>query len=223
MRFGIFLAFMAALILSLPQPADAQMGSGKRGMMGGGGKGSGGYMGGKKGNGTETPESSTGNGKIKKIPEQLEQMGLFAVGLKAVLPSAAKCEGIASPFGSSTRYDGSYRNNEHGGYHSGLDITLTIGTPLLAIADGEVIHGGEGGLLVGNFLWMRHAPEDTGLPFYAFVKYQHLDKPPSLQAGDKVKMGQAVGLSGLTGTQGGHYGATGYPHLHMTVYASDVS
>ena len=36
----------------------------------------------------------------------------------------------------------------------------------------------------------------------------------------KVKKGQVLGPSGLTGTTGGHYGDDGYPHLHLSVYAS---
>jgi len=50
------------------------------------------------------------------------------------------------------------------------------GTPLLAIAAGEVIASGEGGRLEGFFIWLRHSPDDTDLPFWTYSKYQHLLK-----------------------------------------------
>ncbi|MBF0269024.1 MAG: M23 family metallopeptidase [Alphaproteobacteria bacterium] len=146
--------------------------------------------------------------------------GLFATGLTPVFPQGVSCSAIASPFGSPTRYDGSPRKNEFGGLHNGMDITLETGTPLLAVADGEVAHVGTAGRLVGNFIWIRFAPEATGLSAYIFAKYQHLDVPAVLQPGDKVVRGQTVGLAGNTGTTGGHYGAQGYTHLHINLLAS---
>src|SRR5690606_25259894 len=41
----------------------------------------------------------------------------------------------------------------------------------------------------------------------------------SLAVGDHVQVGQAIAHSGSTGTAGKHYGAAGYPHLHLnTLY-----
>lgn len=154
--------------------------------------------------------------------DEYERTGLFDVGLKAVYPAAASCLEIASPFGSKTRYDGSTRRNDHYGYHGGFDISMAEGTPLIAIAAGEVIHGGTGGQLEGNFIWLRHTPEDTGLSVYIYAKYQHLDRPPTLGPGERVGVGQVLGPSGKTGTVGGYYGQKGYPHLHLTIYVSDV-
>jgi murein DD-endopeptidase MepM/ murein hydrolase activator NlpD len=51
-----------------------------------------------------------------------------------------------------------------------------------------------------------------------FSKYQHFSALPKLKVGERVKAGQVVGPSGATGTAGGHYGATGYPHLHLSTY-----
>ena len=142
-----------------------------------------------------------------------------ATGLKPAFPDGVRCEPISSPFGSTSRYDGSNRRDDrNGSRHGGMDISLKEGTPLLAVAAGEVVTAGTGGQLEGIFIWLRHAPEDTGLPFWTFSKYQHLSKVPDLQKGDRVKVGQVVGFSGATGTQGGHYGAGGYPHLHLTTF-----
>ena len=78
---------------------------------------------------------------------------------------------------------------------------------------------GVGGQALGIYLWLQHAPEDTGLPFWVYSKYQHLSALPGHKIGDKIPVGQIIGLSGKTGTTGGHYGESGYPHLHLTTLA----
>jgi murein DD-endopeptidase MepM/ murein hydrolase activator NlpD len=138
-------------------------------------------------------------------------------GLKPVFPEQARCPEIASPYESQTRYDGSRRPPwQFGGAHGGIDISLAEGTPLLALAAGTVVSKGEGGQLEGIYLWLRHSPEETGLDYWVYSKYQHLQFLPSLAIGAKVAVGEAIALSGKTGTVGGHYGRAGYPHLHLT-------
>ncbi|MBI2357788.1 MAG: M23 family metallopeptidase, partial [Deltaproteobacteria bacterium] len=142
-------------------------------------------------------------------------------GLQAVLPDKARCPQIASPFGSQTRYDGSPRPKwSFGGYHGGIDITLAEGTPLLALAGGTVVSKGEGGQLEGIYLWLRHSPEDTGLAYWVYSKYQHLQSLPEAAIGSRVAAAEVVARSGKTGTVGGHYGSAGYPHLHLTTLKS---
>ncbi len=137
-----------------------------------------------------------------------------------IFPADATCVTVASPFGSPTRYDGSLRQRgRFGGLHGGIDLTLDESTPLLAIAAGKVIASGVGGLLEGIYIWLQHAPKDTGLPFWVYSKYQHLSDLPKHVSGDVVKMGEVVGLSGSTGTMGRHYGTRGYSHLHLTTLA----
>lgn len=63
-----------------------------------------------------------------------------------------------------------------------------------------------------------HFPEETGGTYFVFSKYQHLAEMPTLKVGDRVKVGSVIGLSGATGTKGGHYGFSGYPHLHLTTF-----
>ena len=154
--------------------------------------------------------------------EQQQRIGLVETGLKPRFPDGITCPVISSPFGSRFRYDGSWRTvNSNNGYHGGMDISLDVGTPLLAVADGKVIHIGTGGRLVGNVIWMQHSPKDTGFNVWTYTKYQHLDEIPNLQIGDRIKAGDVVAISGLTGTTGGRaFGSMGYPHLHMNVYVS---
>lgn len=143
-----------------------------------------------------------------------------ATGMTPVFAPGFVCEPIASPYGSPTRYDGSSRRDDrNGGLHGGMDLSLKGGTPLLAVARATVIAKGAGGQLEGNYLWLRVAPADTGLPFYFFVKYQHLAAVPTLNEGDTVEAGQVIAASGNSGTIGGHYGAGGYYHLHLSVTA----
>ena len=152
-----------------------------------------------------------GGGKIPITPS----------GLRAVLPAQMRCPEIASPYGSRTRYDGSARlMSAFGGLHGGIDISLEEGTPLLALAAGTVVNKGEGGMLEGYYLWLRHSPQDTGLAYWVYSKYQHLVSLPALEVGARVEVAQPVARSGKTGTAGKHYGPSGYPHLHLTTRKS---
>jgi murein DD-endopeptidase MepM/ murein hydrolase activator NlpD len=158
-------------------------------------------------------------GKLTIIEQQ--NIGLIETGLRPRFPTNVDCEGISSPFGSRTRYDGSARvSRSNNGYHGGMDISLKIGTPLLAAADGRLIHKGTGGRLTGHVIWIQHSPKDTGLGLWTYTKYQHLNKLPDMAIGTRLKMGDIVGTSGNTGTTGGYFKQFGYPHLHMNVYSS---
>lgn len=153
-------------------------------------------------------------------PDPEARVVIRASGLVPVFPRDADCPDIASPFASGTRFDGSRRPaSRHGGLHGGIDITLFEGTPLRALAAGRVISTGTGGIAVGIYLWLQHSPQDTGLPFWVYSKYQHFREESPLRVGDTVAVGQVVGLSGKTGTVGRHYGLGGYPHLHLTTFA----
>lgn len=154
----------------------------------------------------------------------MEKRGFLATGLEAVYPDGFDCPKVMSPFASPTRSDGSQRARRFfQGLHGGMDIPQPGGTPLLALADGEVIvkHEGEQGGIGGLGLWLRHAPQDTGLGKYVFIEYKHLAKLPDLAVGARVKMGQVIAETGNTGTADGYYGSAGFYHLHMTAYWSD--
>lgn len=172
------------------------------------------HFGGKRGG----PDEWQAEGQPETDPEA--RMVIRPSGLVPVFSRDADCPDIASPFGSSTRFDGSRRPaSRHGGLHGGIDITLPEGTPLRALAAGRVIGTGTGGIAVGIYLWLQHSPQDTGLPFWVYSKYQHFREEPRLRVGETLAVGQVVGLSGKTGTIGRHYGLGGYPHLHLTTFA----
>lgn len=196
-----FLVFSLLLSASLALPAEAQMG------------GSGRKAGGR------PAEVHDGNSARLSDGVERREGKITASGLTPVFPSEFECTPIASPFASPARFDGSLRRGDRfGGLHGGIDLSLPENTPLLAIASGEVIARGEGGQLEGIFLWLRHAPADTGRAFWVFSKYQHLSVLPDLKEGDRVQAGQVIALSGKTGTVGGHYGTAGYAHLHLSTF-----
>lgn len=156
-----------------------------------------------------------------RAPRELQEAaGLIETGVRPIYPREASCPEVASLFGSQTRFDGSSRRGEaNNGFHAGIDISVPEGTALVAIADGVVLHAREGGMLAGIQIFFQHSPQDTGLPVWLYSKYQHMMEPSKLAVGDRVKVGQIIGMSGKTGTTGGHYGVRGYPHLHLSLYA----
>ncbi len=155
--------------------------------------------------------------------EVQERAGLFNTGVVPVYPRGASCLEVASTFGDKTRFDGNARRlDANHGFHGGSDISADEGTSVVALADGEVVHLFSGARLVGHQVFLRHSPEDTGLPVWIYSKYKHFRELLDLAVGERVTMGQVIGYSGKTGTQGGHYGRKGYPHLHLTILAADT-
>lgn len=86
--------------------------------------------------------------------------------------------------------------------HRGIDFKCPVGTPVKSTADGEVIstdsaHGG-----YGLNIKIKHDGHYT-------TRYAHLSEI-KVNKGDKVKLGQIIGLSGNTGLSTA-------PHLHYEV------
>ncbi|HNJ64871.1 MAG TPA: M23 family metallopeptidase [Turneriella sp.] len=86
-------------------------------------------------------------------------------------------------------------------FHKGIDIACSIGTPVVASAEGTVVFAGSKKGF-GKTIIVEHRNGYRTL-------YGHLSKY-SVKAGTKVKQGQKIALSGMTGR------ATG-PHLHFEV------
>lgn len=106
---------------------------------------------------------------------------------------------ISTLFGSQRIY----ANGEAGSYHSGIDIALPSGAPVLAPTDGVVILAADHPFtLEGNLLMIDHG---MGLNS-SFLHLSRID----VRAGDHVRRGQVIGAVGMTGR------ATG-PHLHWSL------
>ncbi len=94
-----------------------------------------------------------------------------------------------------------------GRQHRGIDIAGVIGEPILAAADGEVIHAGTlGGY--GRVVIVRHADAVTTL-------YAH-NSALRVQPGARVRQGQTIALLGNTGRSTG-------PHLHFEVRRGEAA
>ncbi|MEI7765716.1 MAG: peptidoglycan DD-metalloendopeptidase family protein [bacterium] len=108
---------------------------------------------------------------------------------------------ITSPFG--TRW---------GAFHAGVDFRASVGTQVMAMADGVISGSGNtdltcAGASFGKFILIKY---DNGLA----STYGHLSLI-SVSSGQRVKRGEVVGYSGNTGYSTG-------PHLHVSVYPKDA-
>ncbi|MGL4860376.1 MAG: murein DD-endopeptidase MepM, partial [Enterobacteriaceae bacterium] len=83
--------------------------------------------------------------------------------------------------------------------HNGVDFGMPVGTPVLAVGDGEVIVAKRDGA-AGIHVAIRHGRQYT-------TRYMHLNKL-LVKPGQKVKRGDRIALSGNTGRSTG-------PHLHF--------
>ena len=97
-------------------------------------------------------------------------------------------------------------------WHNGLDLAASIGTPIVAAADGTVNAEANEDLYCphgayGKFITINHTNGLTTL-------YGHLSKI-LVTAGEKVTRGQLIAYSGNTGDVTG-------PHLHFTVFAQST-
>jgi murein DD-endopeptidase MepM/ murein hydrolase activator NlpD len=102
---------------------------------------------------------------------------------------------ISSPFG--------YRNLSVDGstFHTGMDIAVPLGTPILAARDGVVTRAGWG----GDYGYVVYVDQGDGTQ----TRYAHMSRILA-RVGEAVHQGEKLGLVGETGA------ATG-PHLHFEI------
>ncbi len=133
-----------------------------------------------------------GHGKV--APSRLDQASITPVQLPVIAPSISQ---RYRPQVASSRSE-----------HKGFDILVPSRTPVLAAGDGEVSRVALS-LLYGNQLFLNHGRTAAG--YRIQTRYFHLDEQ-LVTAGEKVRRGQLIGYSGLTGL------AAGFPHLHFEVH-----
>ena len=83
--------------------------------------------------------------------------------------------------------------------HTGADYAIAAGTPLTAVADGEVVLADDL-FFAGNAVFIDHGNELISM-------YFHL-RDVTVKAGQSVKQGESIGVVGSTGRVTG-------PHLHF--------
>lgn len=95
--------------------------------------------------------------------------------------------------------------NGEGAFHSGVDISTTYGTPVIAPADG-VVDFADFWSGYGRMIEIEHAQGIT-------TRYGHLASF-AVTLGQNVRRGQVIGYVGLSGRSTG-------PHLHYEVWLHD--
>ena len=100
--------------------------------------------------------------------------------------------------GYGTRIDPIYKTVK---FHSGMDFSANVGTPVYATGNGVVRKAGWEGLY-GNCIQIDHG-------FGYVTRYAHLSKI-DVRVGQKVVRGETIGKEGTTGKSTG-------PHLHYEV------
>jgi len=95
-------------------------------------------------------------------------------------------------------------NNKKGGFHNGLDLAASYGTPIHAAEDGRVVAIGSAPNAYGVWAAIEH---QNGL----VTAYTHMSVR-SVKVGQEVKRGDIVGNMGSTGLSTGS-------HIHFMVYA----
>ncbi len=98
------------------------------------------------------------------------------------------------------------------GTHNGVDFRASVGTPVMAMADGTVLGVGDTdltclGASFGKFVFIQY---NNGLS----STFGHLSLIKAYE-GQAVKRGEVIGYSGNTGHTTG-------PHLHVSLYASEA-
>lgn len=100
----------------------------------------------------------------------------------------------------------SYRINPITGVrqlHKGLDIATSSARPVYSIVTGTVVIN-EYNSVRGNYIVIRQDITNYG------VLFQHLASLPKFNIGDKINVGEYVGLEGTTGSSSGI-------HLHIEI------
>ena len=103
-----------------------------------------------------------------------------------------------------------------GGFHTGLDLMGSVGTPVLAARDGRVAWAQAQDGAVAPRLTIDYVL--GGVEYQ--TQYYHIGDP-LVKQGDLVKQGQTVARLALTGHRGPYDPRTiGIPHLHLEFFVN---
>jgi len=155
-----------------------------------------------------------GGGGSENVAIQ-QARGVIETGLYPEFSGGAECPEIDS---EKWAIDYSYKRGKPA-LHKGIDIPQPRGTPIRAIADGVVVgrflnDGNKKGIEV----MLRHTPAQTGLKFWTYTQYTHLQDMSPLPIGTAVKMGDEIGKTSNTGKMGKRVRRDA---LHFAVFFSE--
>ncbi len=156
------------------------------------------------GSGSDQAQAQEGGAGPESRPDSVRPFALpFA------LPPGPDTWLLGQPYGNTT---GAFRQRRStygasGGIHFGVDLTAPCGTPLVAMADGVVF--------AADALNFGSAPHNLMIdhPQLGYATfYGHLLERPDLRAGEPVKRGAPIGLTGDPGLT-----CRSRPHLHLEI------
>lgn len=157
---------------------------------------------------------STADAPLGSIPDSLSDIS--AVETDDSLPTAFvfRAEALVNyPFTQTVLLTDpfGYRTAPVEQFHDAQDFAAAAGTPIQAIADGEVLEAGFATDGCGFGLKLEHEIDDSTVT----SRYCHMQMGShTLEVGDSVKMGDDVGRVGNTGMSFG-------PHLHLALVVDD--
>ena len=129
--------------------------------------------------------------EVGRIYAQISRERLWDKDFILPIPSV-----VTSRFGTKRVFNGQMQS-----FHQGIDLRAPIGTPIVAPAGGRVVLAKDL-FFTGNTVLLDHG--------YGLVTlYAHMSKL-EVKVGDRVQLGQRLGLSGMTGRASG-------PHLHWGI------
>ncbi|MFL6722397.1 MAG: M23 family metallopeptidase [Sphingomonas sp.] len=145
------------------------------------------------------PFESAGNSTFKTLFDSWKKLDQLQDGIIAVPSDKPVRAGVEFTSGFGERVD----PFGHGiGFHPGIDLAGTYGTPIYATADGTVIRAGWNNGGYGNLVEIDHG---RGIS----TRYGHMSAI-SVHEGDHITRGQQIGRMGSTGHSTGN-------HLHYEV------
>lgn len=114
-----------------------------------------------------------------------------------------------SPFGSRT-----HPISGHRAMHSGTDLAAPVGSPIHAVADGQVVYAGPGfSGRSSNVVVIAHNMEDRA--FWSWYVHMY-DNGVHVTSGQWVKAGERIASVGSNGNSTG-------PHLHLEIHTTPPS
>jgi len=132
--------------------------------------------------------------------------GALSWPLNAILTQPYGC--IVNAFARKS-YPACNEGKGNGGFHNGIDLSTSYGTPIKSPRDGKILAIGNcGRYAYGQWILVEHDNKLTTL-------YGHMSGYGEFKVGDAVKRGDIIGYEGSTGYSTG-------AHLHFTVYASET-
>ncbi len=133
-------------------------------------------------------------GKVSGLP--MARAGVLAWPLAGIVTQTY------GPTSETGFYNHAYK------FHNGIDISASLGAPVRAALEGDIVASGDNGKYAyGQWIAIKH---QNGL----ITLYAHLSAKAAA-VGQRVEEGQIIGYAGASGFVTG-------PHLHFTVYSANT-